>query len=64
MFDNNEAMVAQIGLNEYSIGNIQPNKETFLCEICLWSFENETELSTHNYLEHLIMKKRNSDEDG
>jgi len=39
----------------YSIGDEESNKEAFLCEICLWTFETEVELSVHNYLEHLIM---------
>ena len=28
----------------------------FICELCLWTFETESELDNHNYLEHLIMK--------
>ena len=26
----------------------------FICKICLWEFESESELHIHNYLEHLI----------
>jgi len=33
------------------IGYDEHNKEAFLCEICLWTFETEAELSIHNYLE-------------
>ena len=50
-------MAVQIGLNEYSIGYDESKNEAFLCENCLWTFETETELGIHNYLEHLIMKK-------
>ncbi len=50
-------MAIQIGLDEYPIGYDESNKEAFLCGICLWTFETETELGIHNYLEHLIMKK-------
>jgi hypothetical protein len=50
-------MAIQIGLDEYSVGYDESNKQAFLCEICLWIFGTETELGIHNYLEHLIMKK-------
>lgn len=44
-------------IDGYSIGDEESNKKAFLCNICLWTFETETELGIHNYLEHLIMKK-------
>ena len=61
------AMAIQMGLDKHSIGYVGHSKETFLCEICLWTFKTETELAIHNYLEHLIMKRddiRNNYEDG
>lgn len=54
---NDEAMAVRIGLDEYSSGIDEPNKKALLCGICLWTFETETELSIHNYLEHLIIEK-------
>lgn len=26
---------------------------SFTCRICLWEFENESEIDIHNYLEHM-----------
>jgi hypothetical protein len=40
----------------YPIRDEESNKKVFLCNICLWTFETETMLDIHNYLEHLIMK--------
>lgn len=28
----------------------------FNCKICLWTFESESELNIHDYLEHMIIK--------
>jgi len=30
------------------------------CEICLWSFEIESESTTHDYLEHMIIKRQDA----
>lgn len=45
-----------MNLNKNSIRYDKSGKEVFLCEICLWTFETDTELTIHNYLEHLIIK--------
>lgn len=53
---NHDSMAIQIDLNKYSIKYDKSDKEDFLCEICLWTFETDNELNIHNYLEHLIIK--------
>ncbi len=31
------------------------SNHSFNCRICLWTFESESELNIHNYLEHMII---------
>ncbi len=31
------------------------SNKSFNCRICLWTFESESELNIHNYLEHVII---------
>lgn len=55
MSGNHEAVAIKLGL-DIPLDSANTIK-TFVCKICLWTFETETELGIHNYLEHLIMKR-------